>query len=188
MGLPQPEGYLFWYTTSAILGLLTLINIISITIRYIARRSGSTLPLLESAPSSPDHSSRSGSLSEKDPENIRITRQLSKAQRFSRAFTLCADKFIGLSTIPLPRLRWWIKRKPGKSIATTEFIWTFVYTLGCLVLTFTGSELLYIRYRTSLISSRCTGPQNLCESGRMDFRSSNAINNSFGWKKQLDLL
>lgn len=140
MGLPQPEGYLFWYTTSAILGLLTIINIISISIRYIARRSFSSLPQIESAPSTPDHSSRSGSLSEKDPENVRTTRQLSKAQRFSRAFTLCSDKFIGLSTIPLPRLRWWIKRKPGNSIATVEFLWTFVYTLGCLVLSFTGSK------------------------------------------------
>lgn len=142
MGLPQPEGYLFWYTTSAILGLLTLINIISIAIRYIARRSFSTLPLLESAPSTPDHSSRSGSLSEKDPENIRTTRQLSKCQRFGRAFTLCSDKFIGLSTIPLPRLRWWIKRKPGNSIATVEVLWTLVYTVGCLVLSFTGSKSL----------------------------------------------
>jgi hypothetical protein len=140
MGLPQPEGYLFWYTTSAILGILTLINIVSITIRFIARRSYSALPRLESTPSSPDHSSRSGSLSEKDPENVRTTRKLSKAQRFSRAFTLCSDKFIGLSTIPLPRYRWWNKRKPGNSIATTEFIWTIVYTLGCLVLTFTGSK------------------------------------------------
>ena len=140
MGLPQPEGYLFWYTTSAILGILTLINIISITIRYIARRSYSSLPLIESTPSSPDHSSRSGSLSEKDPENVRTTRKLSKAQRFSRAFTLCSDKFIGLSTIPIPRYRWWIKRKPGNSVATVEFIWTLVYTLGCLILSFTGSK------------------------------------------------
>jgi len=140
MGLPQPEGYLFWYTTSAILGVLTLINIISITIRHIARRTYSSLPLIESAPSTPDHSSRSGSLSEKDPETVQTTRKLSKAQRFSRAFTLCSDKFIGLSTIPYPRYRWWNKKKAAHSIATVEFIWTLLYTLGCLILSFAGSK------------------------------------------------
>jgi hypothetical protein len=65
---------------------------------------------------------------------------LSTTQRFSRAFAMGADKFIGLSTVPLPRLRWWVKRKQGNSIATVELAWTLIYTLGCLVLSFYGSK------------------------------------------------
>jgi hypothetical protein len=51
-----------------------------------------------------------------------------------------ADKFIGLSTVPLPHLRFWVKRRPARSIATTELLWTLVYTLGCLILSFYGSK------------------------------------------------
>ena len=140
MGLPQPTGYLFWYTTSAILGVLTIINIFCITLRYFGLKSrAASLPQVESAPSSPDTSSRSGSIVEKDAENLRLVRRLGPVERFSRVFNMAFSKFIGLSTIPLPKLRWWNKRKQGSSVATTEFAWTIVYTLGCLLLSFYGS-------------------------------------------------
>lgn len=142
MGLPQPEGFLFWYTTSAILGLLTLINVAGITIRWLTRRSGAkrTMPQLPSTPSSPATSSRSASLTSKEAEEARGIRKLGPMQRFGRAFTMGADQYIGLSTIPVPRLRWWIKRKQKSSIPTVELAWTIVYTLGCLLLSFYGSK------------------------------------------------
>jgi hypothetical protein len=158
MGLPQPEGYLFWYTTSAVLGLLTLSNIASITLRWITQRSDAkrTLSQLASAPSSPTTSSRSGSLTSKEIEDARVGsgRQLSTTQRFSRAFVMGADKFIGLSTVPLPRLRWWVKRKQGNSIATVELAWTLVYSLGCLILSFYGSRSFSRLYSSDCLTSQ----------------------------------
>lgn len=144
MGMPQPVGYLYWYTTSVILALLTLLNVVSIVIQYTTRRARSagiktTTPELDSACSSPTTSSAS-SLS-KDVEDAGIVRKLGTGERFGRAFTSAADKYVGLSAMPLPKLRWWIKRASPSSVATTEVVWTVVYTLGCLILSFYGSEL-----------------------------------------------
>lgn len=147
MGLPQPVGYLFWYTTSVILGILTLINIVSITIRHLARRAKSqpgsnpqlTSTDLDSTCSSPTTSSHTDSNASKDVESVRIVRRLGAGQRFGRAVTLGMDKYVGLSAVPLPRIRWWVKR-PTNSVATTEVVWTIVYTLGCLILSFYGSK------------------------------------------------
>lgn len=181
MGLPQPEGYLFWFTTSAILGVLTIINIFCITLRYFGLKSrAASLPQLESAPSSPDTSSRSGSLVEKDAENLRLVRRLGPVGRLSRVFNMAFSKFIGLSTIPLPKLRWWNKRKQGSSIATIEFAWTIVYTLGCLLLSFYGSTSSLFLKRPSLTFSESERSQNICQPGRMDLRSANAINHRLG--------
>lgn len=162
MGLPQPVGYLFWYTTSVILGILTLINIVSITIRHLARRAQSqpgsksqlTSTDLDSTCSSPTTSSHSEAVGSaiKDVESVRIVRRIGAGERFGRAVTLGMDKYVGLSAIPLPRIRWWVKR-PTNSVATTEVIWTIIYSLGCLILSFYGSEPIS---SSSLIQSRYT--------------------------------
>lgn len=159
MGMSQPVGYLYWYTTSVILGILTGLNIISIALRYLARRAridaSATAPASAPAPSttkeldtpcSSPTTSTSASSSDygKDVEDQQTQqRRLGRVDRFSRAASLALDKYVGLTAIPLPRLRlrFWVKRgrTPGSSVATTEFIWTVVYTLGCLILSFYGS-------------------------------------------------
>ena len=144
MGMSQPVGYLFWYTTSVILGILTLLNIITIALRHLARRARSqsnsqlTTPELDSACSSPTTSSSSDV--SKDVERVSVVRKLGAGERLGRAVMLGMDKYIGLSAVPLPKLRWWVKRAPKSSVATTEVIWTVLYTLGCLILSFYGSE------------------------------------------------
>lgn len=191
MGMQQPVGYLYWYTTSVILGILTLLNLVSIGLRCLARRSRSqasatatTTKELDSACSSPTTSSSTSSDNGKDVEELRVHRRLGTVERFARAATLALDKYLGLTAIPLPRWRFWMKRAraPAGSVATTEVIWTVVYTFGCLFLSFYGSKSelcpAYLPRAAWLDAdtshSQHAGCQVVCESGSLDLCGADA--------------
>ncbi|WWD02129.1 hypothetical protein V865_000167 [Kwoniella europaea PYCC6329] len=151
MGLPQPVGYLYWYTTSIILGILTIINFSTKFYSHLTRpklhpspasssdtlvttttANGQTLP----APLAIEHSS------EDEKPQIEKAR-LGRLNRAVRALGVLVEKYFYLSGITLPARRFTLfgkVRKIHKKVyATPELFWTWGYTLGFLILSFYGT-------------------------------------------------
>jgi len=141
MPLGAPVGFLYWYTTSIILGILTFLNIITQLYRFISRprstasTSFTTLPAPVTSQLALSRSTFEGTEAEK-PE----VPQLSRLARIARVLWVLAEKYVILTALPLPKLRWWIKRKTKPSVATTELVWQGGYVLGVLVLSFWGGQ------------------------------------------------
>jgi hypothetical protein len=135
-------GLLYWYTTSAVLGLLTIINIISkLWAAFSARRrSPSSADIASLAP-------RRASIPGIDLEKASAaaiyareqTRKASLFQRTLRVGSTIWMRYILLSDLPLPAAPW-IRRKAAR-LPATELSWTLGYTTGVLMLSFYGSEL-----------------------------------------------
>ncbi|ODN90700.1 hypothetical protein L198_06016 [Cryptococcus wingfieldii CBS 7118] len=109
MTLPAPVGYLYWYTTSIILFILTLYNVLYKLFHH-ARSKG----FIRTASS---HDSRIG-----------------RVWRTGRALV---DKHVLLAGIRRPPLKFW-KKRPSKwqIMPSTEVWWRVGYSVGFLVLAF----------------------------------------------------
>ena len=141
MPVSSPVGYLYWYTTSVILFILTLINISTKFYSYFSRPTIRT-PSFTALPAPVTSSSRSPRLQLEQVDAGRGAKgaQLSTLVRGGRVAWVIVEKYVILTALPLPRMRWWIKRLPRSSIATTELIWQVGYTLLVFVLSFWGSK------------------------------------------------
>ncbi|WWD19282.1 hypothetical protein CI109_103740 [Kwoniella shandongensis] len=140
MGLPAPVGYLYWYTTSIILFILTLLNVASKLYKHYSR------PVITSpnagsgqtpAPSStqPEKSS----VSSKSQRTAPRSRLYGQVRRTIRATGVWLDKHVLLTAITLPSVRFWAKKAKKVAYPTTEVAWRVGYTVGFLVLSFYGT-------------------------------------------------
>ncbi|WVQ72001.1 hypothetical protein IAR50_001545 [Cryptococcus sp. DSM 104548] len=112
MSLPAPVGYLYWYTTSIILFILTLYNVLY-KLFHLARSRG----FINTASS---HDSRMG--------------------RIWRTGRALMDKYLLLTGIPRPPLMFWRRRRSKwQVLPTTQVFWRVGYTAGFLVLAFYGT-------------------------------------------------
>ncbi|WVR09402.1 hypothetical protein IAU60_006469 [Kwoniella sp. DSM 27419] len=142
MGLPAPVGYLYWYTTSIILAVLTICNFGSkLYHTYIQRRTPST-PLV--APSQPSPPVSPGSEKTKVDEPVSSgAKHLGRLHRGFRALGVMVEKYFYLSgfTIRSRKLQIFGKtRKFHKRMyATPDLLWQGGYTVGFLVLSFYGT-------------------------------------------------
>jgi hypothetical protein len=163
MALPAPVGYLYWYTTSIILALLTLLNAVNHIYRYITRPSSTPSAPLTAMPSPTKTFSSAASL-----ESGRSQRpQLSALDRAARAARVVAEKCVILTALPLPNLRFWIKQRTAKSsISTAELTWQVCYVLGVLVLSFAGSELVSAVFKRTTKWSSSAGWDRLIVSNQ----------------------
>ncbi|KAK4686608.1 hypothetical protein P7C73_g3519, partial [Tremellales sp. Uapishka_1] len=136
MGLPQPVGYLYWYTTSIILFLLTLLNLLSIAVRHFSRPASKkvvdSLPTISSTPA------EVFSVYSKSSETP--ARKLGALTRCGRTTIAALEKYFALTAIPLPRVQWWRKRRAARTLPTTEVTINLGYILGVLVLSFYGAS------------------------------------------------
>lgn len=141
MPLPVPVGFLYWYTTSIILGILTLLNILTKLYSYFTRPTeGSTTPLTcIPAPVISQISQDSDSEASKP-----VKPELGTLSRATRAAKVLAEKYVVLTALPLPKLRWWIKRAAKSSVPTSELAWQGGYVIGILVLSFWGGALSFV--------------------------------------------
>ncbi|WRT68633.1 uncharacterized protein IL334_005611 [Kwoniella shivajii] len=145
MGLPQPVGYLFWYTTSIILGILTILNFSNKLYHHLTRPKGSSqfTALVPSTGPSPLVSPDS-SMEKQSSEAGQIQRaRLGRLNRALRAFGVISGKYFYLSGITIKSKRFTILGKVRKFhkrvYATPDLLWMGGYTLGFLVLSFYGT-------------------------------------------------
>jgi len=161
MSGPIAAGLLYWYTTSAILGLLTILNIASVLLARLATRR---VPLPR--PSSPSNplapSARRVSTGSTDDTDHDVEKDLSilegggdierasgRGWRLIRATGTAWTKYVVLADLPVPGIKL-VKRK-ARTIATTDVGWSIAYTVGVLVLSLCGSESAHYRsYWTKL--------------------------------------
>ncbi|ORY35674.1 ferric reductase like transmembrane component-domain-containing protein [Naematelia encephala] len=139
MGLPAPVGYLYWYTTSIILAIFTLANIISRIYYYVTRPAPLKRPAFTELP--PDASSNASQTSTLTPSKLESGQSTSarrgdRVGRAARAGIVIFEEVITLSALPLPHLRFWIKRTAKASIPTTELGCNVAYLAGILTLSF----------------------------------------------------
>lgn len=113
-----PAGLLYWYTTSAILAILTLFNIIN---RLASLRDDSPVSDVD----------EKVELSENTPP--------SRPARLCSAARTAYSRHILLSELSIPG--WRAGRMRMERIAGTEAFWTVGYTIGVMIISFTGSEL-----------------------------------------------
>jgi hypothetical protein len=151
MAGPSPAGLLYWYTTSGILGLLTFINLASISAGYIAKqryersrraRPSPSLPIRQvGSTAAPPYGGSDmekcvpAPARDKDPRRRGVTRGV----RTFRAAETAWKKHVLLLEIPLPYVPW-VKRRL-QSIVATELAWSLGYTAGVLAISLYGSEL-----------------------------------------------
>jgi hypothetical protein len=137
--LPAPVGYLYWYTTSLILLLLTLCNLSSILYRRFTYSRTDRL----------EYGTPASSTSDVFVSRVRRASQekalaLTKSHwivRSGRVVRVLLERHVGLRIVRLPRARMWKARKTW-SFPVTEILWTGEYVLGVMVLSFYGSACL----------------------------------------------
>ncbi|WVW85359.1 hypothetical protein I302_107397 [Kwoniella bestiolae CBS 10118] len=148
MGLSQPVGYLYWYTTSIILGILTLINFSTRLYLHLTRPKGQTLAdttatSTEKEPRLALEAPPSNDIDEKAQEKELDRARLSRLNRGIRSISVLVEKYFFLSGITIPARRFTLfgkVRKIHKRVyATPELFWTWGYTLGFLILSFYGT-------------------------------------------------
>lgn len=191
--MDTPVGYLYWYTTSAILGILTLINIgshivhIIFTKRHVAPE---VLPPIVAGTESPssDITAVEMSIVEKGEAAPAVpSRAPGSVRRLCRAAVTGWNKYAMLTAVRIPTTNQLRKKRAAKAyMPTSEVAWTLGYLVGCLVLTFYGSE------RRSLVSVNvfqtdisCVGYQDLLESSWMAYRRPDAPYHLSCWQEQL---
>ena len=141
MPLSAPVGFLYWYTTSIILALLTLYNILTRLHRYFTPAKRCAPPTFTMLPPSVTNvSSAPGSIRELLEEGGPAWRKLGFFSRSRRVLRVVTEKYITLTSLSLPRLWSRTQRKPASSIQTIQLAWNVGYTVGVLVLSFWGSE------------------------------------------------
>jgi hypothetical protein len=146
MGMGTPVGYLYWYTTSIILGILTLLNIASHLVHtFLTKRycSPAVLPSPVAGFDSPssDTTVVEGRDEEKGSLSAATPRSIGTVHRLGRAAITGWNKYALLTAVHMPttnRLRG--KRAAKSFMPTSDLAWTLGYLLGCMVLTFYGSE------------------------------------------------
>lgn len=142
MPLPAPVGLLYWYTTSVILAILTLVNILGHLYAFLTRPSRndqSTLPLPVTAPTEGSPSTTMDSKHVDKSIDARLTLHI----RIGRTVKLVFEKYILGTALPLPALRFWVKRAAKASTPTSELGVSIAHAAITLILSFWGSESLY---------------------------------------------
>jgi hypothetical protein len=158
-----PEGLLYWYTTSAILAILTIWNGLSKLAVWYGRRRESVLhavgdgmakgtvqgpngaetvalPTLTSEPlarrpsSTHDPLSTAAKMDEEAGVQTRYKRQLGPA------LSMAWNKWVLLAEVPVPSWDGRKKRIRLGKIAGTEAFWNMAYGAGVVVLSFQNSE------------------------------------------------
>lgn len=151
MGLSTPVGFLYWYTTSIILGLLTLLNIFTHLIRF-RYRNRSPAPSPEKSSANPDSPPSVSSADLKDVEAAKgkggIYGQLSLVRRAGRAAATGWNKYAILNAFRIPTINRRGKRVSKAFMPTTQFVWTVGYLIGNLVLSFYGSEYCAVSFNS----------------------------------------
>lgn len=124
---PTEAGLLYWYTSSGILGLLTVLNIASRVYSRFCQRN----------------SRRGDRVSAHDNEKVSsaIESRWSTGgmRRFMDTLHTAWTRYIILSDFPFPTPPW---ARHSRHIAGTELGWSAGYTAGVLVLSFYGSKFL----------------------------------------------
>ncbi|WVQ79682.1 hypothetical protein IAT38_001782 [Cryptococcus sp. DSM 104549] len=120
MALPAPVGYLYWYTTSIILFLLTLLNLSSKLAR-LARHHNFPARLFP------------------PPTTTNAHTDTSRLGRTARTTYMLLEKYVFLTGVPVPRAHFWRKKNKWKGLPTPEVAWRVGYTVGFLVLAFYGT-------------------------------------------------
>lgn len=146
MALEEPVGYLYWYTTSVLLAVFTGVHVLIQVYHYASSIAPSYDPVIEShspssqttAASSPTKSFADLKVRDGEKQEFAV-RRIGRLQRALRAVGITLEKYIFLTSLPIPRWRWWMKRAAKRSIPTTEVGCTGLYLLGCLVLSFYGT-------------------------------------------------
>lgn len=147
MALQEPVGFLYWYTTSVILAVFTCLHILIQVYHYASSIAPSFHPSFE--PHSPSSQTTAVSSPTKSFARLKVqdgekqefvVRRIGRLQRALRAVGISLEKYVFLTSLHVPRWRWWMKRAAKRSIPTTEVGCTGLYLLGCLVLSFYGSE------------------------------------------------
>ena len=138
MPLAAPVGYLYWYTTSIVLGLLILINVFSHAYHYFSRPTQSTAVLQPALPA-PVTSTATNKCIQLAPTETLKSRSRTVI-RLARCAQLFFEKYVVLTSIPLLP-RWWRDWRPVTShVPTIELVWSVSYSFVVLVLSFWGSE------------------------------------------------
>ncbi|WVQ95167.1 hypothetical protein IAU59_002261 [Kwoniella sp. CBS 9459] len=148
MGLPAPVGYLYWYTTSIILAILTVLNFTTKLYHHLtAPRNAS--PSSSSLAIAPAHAEKDSppvtpsSIEKHDDTPQGRVARLGRLNRGFRSLGVMVEKHFYLSglTIHPRRFHFWGKtRKMRKRLyPTPDLLWQAGYTLGFLVLSFYGT-------------------------------------------------
>lgn len=146
MPLLAPAGYLYWYTTSVILFILTLFNIIFKVYNHYSIISRPTeltaLPIsrrtLKSSHSDPTASSLYAK--SRVEEATCYDQRRSIPYRLARVVITGYNRYFGLTSVTLPGIcvcstKKWI------GISSEELAWTVGYAVGVMLLSFWGCEL-----------------------------------------------
>jgi len=170
MALGQSAGLLCWYTSSAVLAILTLINIVSKLYRHVVRptrsSAGGDRPTEKIEPRpSPTPSSSSDQQEKKLDTESQATkyRPLGSYSRLCRAAWTAGEKYLYLTSLPLPKFPFWAKAMAPKSVPTSEVIWSGGYTTAVLLWSFYGSRSSNVFRKTASLIT--TQPPGMSESG-----------------------
>ncbi|WWC71328.1 uncharacterized protein I206_105282 [Kwoniella pini CBS 10737] len=155
MGLSQPVGYLYWYTTSIIIGILTIINFSTKFYKFLtrpnknAKSSSKALTITNQEVESPLSTSPNSSIEkpskENDIEEQMEKHRLGRLNRSIRTFSIVIGKYFYLSGLAIPRktrrytLYGKVRKIHRKVYSTPDLVWTWGYTLGFLILCFYGT-------------------------------------------------
>ncbi|WWC63559.1 uncharacterized protein I303_106163 [Kwoniella dejecticola CBS 10117] len=157
MGLSQPVGYLYWYTTSIIIGVLTIINFSTKFYKFLTRPNkrpsaptqSQALAITSDEVETPSSGSPNSSIEkpsrDNDVEDQIEKHRLGRLNRSIRTLSVMAEKYFYLSGVTVPRktVRYKVFGKARKihkkTYGTPEMFWTWGYTLGFLILCFYGT-------------------------------------------------
>ncbi|OCF32660.1 hypothetical protein I316_05581 [Kwoniella heveanensis BCC8398] len=149
MGLPAPVGYLYWYTTSIVLAILTVLNFSTKLYHHLtAPRKATLSSALTIAPATPRDEESSPPVTPNSVEKHDDTPQghVARLGRLNRAFRslgVMVEKHFYLSGITIHSRRFQLLGKTRKMrkrlYPTPDVLWQAGYTLGFLVLSFYGT-------------------------------------------------
>lgn len=136
--LTAPVGHLYWWTSTAVLAILSLVNLVAIIRRwFILRRR----PVREdSCTALPRRGTeRTQALLQDDREKKVLLSRSSRAARYFAALGSLADRTIFLASIPTPTFSL-LRRGHINHVPVVEVFWTTAYAAGVFCLSLYGSK------------------------------------------------